>query len=128
MGRHKNFQPKNFSNRIKLSLCYEKLGEHLTHFIQISAKSGWARAQPAPTSLLSNLQCFLKGLCSCYEGVCFTVVDGKHGQYSNLPNSSTQCADGESNKIVSDKNKTDTASMFDTYRVRNHTVPNPITH
>ena len=37
-----------------------------------------------------------------------------------------QSADGESNKIVSDKKKTDTAWMFDTYRVRNHLVPNPI--
>ena len=38
----------------------------------------------------------------------------------------TQSADGESDKIVSDKKKTDTASMFDIYRVRNHLVPNPI--
>ena len=37
-----------------------------------------------------------------------------------------QSADGESNRIVSDKKKTDTAWMFDTYRVRNHLVPNPI--
>ena len=44
VGGHKNFQPKNFSNRIMLSLWYEKVGGHLTHFIQISAKSGWARA------------------------------------------------------------------------------------
>ena len=54
VGGHKNFQLKNFSNRIMLSLWYEKVGGHLTHFIQISAKSGWARAQcahPAPTPL-----------------------------------------------------------------------------
>ena len=38
----------------------------------------------------------------------------------------SQSADGESNKIVSDMNKTDTAWMFDTYRVRNHLVPNPV--
>ena len=37
-----------------LSLWYEKVGGHLTHFIQISAKSGWARAHcahPARTPL-----------------------------------------------------------------------------
>ena len=38
----------------------------------------------------------------------------------------TQSADGESNKIASDKKKTVTAWMFDTYRVRNHLVPNPV--
>ena len=58
VGGHKNFQPKNFSNRIMLSLWYEKVGGHLTHFIQISAKSGWARAHcahPAPMPLNYNL-------------------------------------------------------------------------
>ena len=38
----------------------------------------------------------------------------------------SQSADGESNKIVSDKKKTVTAWMFDTYRVRNHLVPNRV--
>ena len=37
----------------------------------------------------------------------------------------TQCADGESNKIVYDKKKTVLAWMFKTYTVRNHFVPNP---
>ena len=37
----------------------------------------------------------------------------------------TQCADGESNKIVWDKKETATAWIFNTYRVRNHFVPNP---
>ena len=37
-----------------------------------------------------------------------------------------QYANGESNKIVYDKNKTVTAWMFNTYPVRNHFVPNPI--
>ena len=37
-----------------------------------------------------------------------------------------QCADGESNEIVSNKKKTVTVWMFDTFRVRNHLVPNPI--
>ena len=37
----------------------------------------------------------------------------------------TQCADGESNKIVLDKKKTVTAWKFNTYRVRNHFIPNP---
>ena len=37
-----------------------------------------------------------------------------------------QCADGESNKIVSDKKKAVRAWMFNTYRVRNHFVPNPV--
>ena len=37
----------------------------------------------------------------------------------------TQCADGESNKIVLDKKKTVRAPKFNTYRVRNHFVPNP---
>ena len=60
VGGHKNFQPKNFSNRIMLSLWYEKVGGHLTHFIQISAKSGWARAHcahptPTPLALIWNL-------------------------------------------------------------------------
>ena len=36
-----------------------------------------------------------------------------------------ECADGESNKIVSDKKETVTAWMYDTYRVSNHFVPNP---
>ena len=51
VGGHKNFQPKNFSNRIMLSLWYEKLGGHLTHSIQISAKSGWVRAHCAHPAL-----------------------------------------------------------------------------
>ena len=38
----------------------------------------------------------------------------------------TQSADGESNKILSDKKKTVTARMFDTYVVRNHYVANPV--
>ena len=38
----------------------------------------------------------------------------------------SQCADGESNKIVSDKKKAVRAWMFNTYRVRNHFVPNPV--
>ena len=38
----------------------------------------------------------------------------------------SQSADGESNKIVSDKKKTVTAWMFDTYRVRNYLVLNPV--
>ena len=42
---HKNFQPKNFSNWIMLSLWYGKVGGHLTHFIQIFC------AHPAPTPL-----------------------------------------------------------------------------
>ena len=37
----------------------------------------------------------------------------------------SQCAYGESNKIVSEKKTTVTAWMFNTYRVRNHFVPNP---
>ena len=37
-----------------------------------------------------------------------------------------QCADGESNRIVSDKEKIVTIWMFNTYWVRNHFVPNPI--
>ena len=54
---HKNLQPKIFSNSIMLSMWYEKVGGHLTHFIQISAKSGWAHANcahPAPKPLLTN--------------------------------------------------------------------------
>ena len=38
---------------------------------------------------------------------------------------STQCTDGESNKIVSEKKTTVTAWMFNTYWVRNHFVSNP---
>ena len=37
----------------------------------------------------------------------------------------TQCANVESNKTISEKKTTVTASMFNTYRVRNHFVPNP---
>ena len=37
----------------------------------------------------------------------------------------SQYADGESNKIVLDKKKTVTAWKFNTYRVRNHFIPNP---
>ena len=37
----------------------------------------------------------------------------------------SQSADGESNKIVSDKKKTVTVWMFNTNRFRNHFVPNP---
>ena len=36
-----------------------------------------------------------------------------------------QCANVESNKTISEKKTTVTASMFNTYRVRNHFVPNP---
>ena len=43
-----------------------------------------------------------------------------------LANKWSQCANGESNKIVLDKKKTVTAWIFNTYRVRNHFVPNPI--
>ena len=38
----------------------------------------------------------------------------------------TQCADGESNKIVYDKKKTVTEWMFNTYGIRNYFVPNPV--
>ena len=38
---------------------------------------------------------------------------------------STQHGHDESNKIVEDMEKTIAASLFDTYRVRNHLVPNP---
>ena len=37
----------------------------------------------------------------------------------------SQCANVESNKTISEKKTTVTASMFNTYRVRNHFVPNP---
>ena len=37
----------------------------------------------------------------------------------------TQHGHDESNKIVEDMEKTIAASLFDTYRVRNHLVPNP---
>ena len=40
-----------------LSLWYEKVGGHLIHFIQISAKSGWGCAHcahPASTPLKTN--------------------------------------------------------------------------
>ena len=37
----------------------------------------------------------------------------------------TQCAGGESNKIVYNKKETVTAWKYDTYRVRNHFVSNP---
>ena len=40
--------------------------------------------------------------------------------------SSTQCADGESNKIVYDKKKTVTEWTFNTYWIRNYFVPNPV--
>ena len=43
-----------------------------------------------------------------------------------LYTSIAQCADGESNKIVSEKKTAITAWMFNTYRVRNHLVPNPV--
>ena len=37
-----------------------------------------------------------------------------------------QSAGGESNKVVSDKKKIVTAWIFDTYRVKNHLVLNPV--
>ena len=37
----------------------------------------------------------------------------------------SQCAYVESDKTISEKKTTVTASMFNTYRVRNHFVPNP---
>ena len=37
----------------------------------------------------------------------------------------SQCADGDTNKFVEDLEKAVTAWQFDTYRVRNHLVPNP---
>ena len=39
--------------------------------------------------------------------------------------SNTQLGHDESNKIVEDMEKTIAASLFDTYRVRSHLVPNP---
>ena len=39
--------------------------------------------------------------------------------------SPSQHGHDESNKIVEDMEKTIAASLFDTYRVRNHLVPNP---
>ena len=44
---------------------------------------------------------------------------------STLKKNISQYADGESNKIVWDKKETATAWIFNTYRVRNHFVPNP---
>ena len=42
------------------------------------------------------------------------------------PDMSTQCTDGESNKIVLEKKTAVTAWMSNTYRVRNHFVLNPV--
>ena len=48
-----------------------------------------------------------------------------HCQWVGYCQSISQYADGKSNEIIYDKKKTVTVWKYNTYRVRNHLVPNP---
>ena len=59
------------------------------------------------------------------QGGCKMLTDAYRLTIKERP-PGAQCANGESNKIVSDKKKVVRAWIFNTYWVRNHLVPNPV--